>query len=169
MQKNETSELYIAGLNIITDVKYESQKEIIEHKLLKWIVVKNNSDTYMTDFIDIKNNTKYYNSAMEKGELFIDLASLISLCSYTVKSKLSIEDCNFILEQFKREFDIDKEERKKAVFEIIENYSEIFDEDGNIIIQTLAKYGDEDLRKEEAFDILSDALEITKKGKSRIR
>ena len=169
MQKLETDNLYIAALNMITDINYTNESEVISKKFLKWIIVENTSDTYVSDFIDIKTQTKYYNSAIEKGELFIDLSSLISLNTFTNKSKLSKEECTFILEQFKKNFEIDKEERKKAVFEIIENYSEIFDEDGKIITETLAKYGDIDLTKDDALEIIGDALEINKKGKSRKR
>ena len=169
MQKEETNDLYLAALNIVTDVKYKDNKEEISSKFLKWIIVKNKSDNYMTDFIDIKSNTKYYNSAMEKGELFIDLNSIISLSAFTVKSKLSLADCNFILEQHKREYEIEKVERRKAVFEIIENYSEVFDEEGKIITETLGKYGYDEIEKDEAIDLIGDSLEIVKKTKVRKR
>ena len=173
MQKLETEKLYIVGLFIIAGREYKNDEEVISRRFLKWIVVENNSDDYSVYFKDIKTKVNYSSYGFDIGDLYIDMNTLFSLNNFTNKQKLSREEIELYLKEFKENYNISKFKNGEIIYEIIAELIKEFGDEANIIIdKVMNKFNEESPENMKRFlNNISDSLDLNEKkyNKSRRR
>lgn len=173
MQKLETEKLYIVGLFIIAGREYKNDEEVISKRFLKWIVVENNSDDYSVYFKDIKTKVNYSSYGFDIGDLYIDMNTLFSLNNFTNKQKLSREEIELYLKEFKGNYNITKFKNRQIIYEIIAELIKEFGDEANIIIdKVMNKFNEESPENMKRFlNNISDSLDLNEKkyNKSRRR
>lgn len=173
MQKLETEKLYIVGLFIIAGREYKNDEEVISRRFLKWIVVENNSDDYSAYFKDIKTKVNYSSYGFDIGDLYIDMNTLFSLNNFTNKQKLSREEIELYLKEFKGNYNITKFKNRQIIYEIIAELIKEFGDEANIIIdKVMNKFNEESPENMKRFlNNISDSLDLNEKkyNKSRRR
>lgn len=169
MQKLLTDKLYIVGLYMITDYDYYTNTK--SSKFLKWIVVEDQSDSYSVCFKDIKTKVNYFLAGIVKGDLYIDVDTIYSMNNLTNKQKLGIEEINTYLEEFKQLDTLNKHEKKKKIYEILDKLLQDPDEETlKMINEVINDDNDENkLDKKEFLKDIKQSLELNKKTKVRSR
>ena len=170
MQKTETDNLYIVGLHIVTDTEFLEEQDVVTSKFLKWIIVENQSASYITEFVDIKTNTKYYKEGFSIGDLYVDMDTIVSMNTFTNKRKLSKEEMYIILEQFKREQDIEKIRMRKMFYKAFKDVIyEVGEEKVTDIVNKMIDNDDEVIKIDDAMDKIAYSLDIKQEKKVKKR
>ena len=171
MQKLETEKLYIVGLFIISGREYKNDEEIVSRRFLKWIVVENHSDDYSVYFKDIKTKVNYSSYGFDIGDLYIDMNTLFSFNNFTNKQKLSREEIEIYLKEFKKNYNVTKLKNRQIIYEIIRELIKEFGEEANVIIdKVMDKFNEESPENMKRFlDNISDSLDLNEKKYTKSR
>lgn len=171
MQKLETEKLYIVGLFIISGREYKNDEEIVSRRFLKWIVVENHSDDYSVYFKDTKTKVNYSSYGFDIGDLYIDMNTLFSLNNFTNKQKLSREEIEIYLKEFKKNYNVTKLKNRQIIYEIIRELIKEFGEEANVIIdKVMYKFNEESPENMKRFlDNISDSLDLNEKKYTKSR
>ena len=120
MQKMETDKLYIVGLFMITDIRYDvNDGTKKESRFLKWIVVENESDDYAAYFKDIKTGVHYFSQGFDVGDLFIEMDTIVSMNTFTHKAKLSKEEVGYYLKTYKENDNLQQIRDKRIILDVM--------------------------------------------------